>query len=132
MRLHRLVAPTLSAILTLLPLVAAAQEKPARVTPTPEQWRRTVERLEPAAFISIRVQGGKPQKGTVVSVGEDRFIFQPRTRIHVSPIEVRYADVVALERTKQGMSPGAKVLAGTGGVVGGLFVIGALIVASAY
>lgn len=132
MRLYTWVTAVLGIVLSLSPVVASAQDRLAGVTPTPEQWRTTVERLEPAAYVTLRLRGGKDRKGTVLAAGEQSLIFQPRTRIRVRPVEVRYEDIAALERAKLGMSPGAKVLAGTGAVVGGLFVVGALLVASSY
>lgn len=127
MRLHAFVVAILCGLSSLLPVGASAQERRAGVTPTAAQWRSTVERLEPAAYVTLRLRDGTERKGTVLVAEDEILLFQPRTRIRVRPVEVRYEEIAALERAKLGMSPGARVLAGTGAVVGGLFVIGALL-----
>lgn len=94
------------------------------------RWQAMVERLEPAAFISVRTRSGRRQKGTVVTHDAAGFSFQPRTRIPVPPVVVRYDDVVSIERSRIGLSPGQKVLIGAGSVVGGTLVVMAILFAS--
>ncbi|MGC4081186.1 MAG: hypothetical protein QM736_03485 [Vicinamibacterales bacterium] len=94
------------------------------------RWRELVEQLEPAAFVNLRTRDRARQKGTIVAHDADGFSFQPRTRIPVDPVFVRYDDVRAIERTHAGLSPGTKVLIGAGSIVGGTVIVMAILFAS--
>jgi hypothetical protein len=89
-----------------------------------------VSGLEPAAFVSLRLRSGERVKGTVLGAGDRTFTFMPHTRIPVPAREVAYDDIATLERARQGMSPGMKVLIGAGAGVGGflLFLMTAIAV----
>lgn len=128
MQLKSCVAVALILTALVTPAGAAGQDAQADA----ERWRSVVGGLESAALVSVRLKDGSTQKGTVLDVGDDSFGFQPRTRIPVAPGRIRFAEVAGLERARQGMNPGQKVLAGTAGVVGGTFLMMLLVLASAY
>ncbi|MFN7914110.1 MAG: hypothetical protein U0Q55_02135 [Vicinamibacterales bacterium] len=118
--------------LILAALVTPAGAAGSDMQADADRWRAVVGGLEAAAFVSVRLKDGSTQKGTVLDVGDDSFGFQPRTRIPVAPGRIRYEDLAGLERAKQGMNPGQKVLASAAGVVGGTFLMMLLVLASAY
>jgi hypothetical protein len=88
-----------------------------------EQWRTLVQQLEPAAFVSVKLADGSTLKGTVLAASADSFTLKPRTRIAVPARDLRYGEVVSLERARQGMNSGTKVLVGVGASVGAFLVI---------
>lgn len=112
----------------LAPHVAAAQAADDEAG----KWHAVVERLEPAALVSIRLKDGTTVKGTVLSVQEATFTVKPRTRIPVAARDLRYDAIANLERTTVGMSPAKKVLIGVGVGAGALLVLVAVAVASIY
>ena len=93
------------------------------------RWHDVVERLDAAVLVTIRLKDGTRMKGTVLGVDPASFAFKPRTRIPVASRDIRFDDVVSIERTKQGMSPGQKVLIGAASVVGALFLFAAVALA---
>jgi hypothetical protein len=93
------------------------------------RWHDVVERLDAAVLVTIRLKDGTRMKGTVLGVDPASFAFKPRTRIPVASRDIRFNDVVSIERTKQGMSPGQKVLIGAASVVGALFLFAAVALA---
>jgi hypothetical protein len=82
-----------------------------------------VARLEPAALVSVRVKDGPRMTGTVVGVDDASFAFLPKTRIPVAARDIRFNEVISIERAREGLNPGTKVVIGTGAVVGGLLLI---------
>lgn len=128
MRLRLLTAVLLLVVFSATPPVAYAQGSAAES----ERWHALIERLEPAAFVKLRVKGGREQKGTVLAASAETFTFQPKTRIPVPALEVRYADVQTLERAREGMSPGKKVLIGTATGVGAAFLVMLMAIATLY
>jgi hypothetical protein len=111
MSAHRFVALLVGALLTFASAHVSAQP-PAQ--PDPAVWRSLLERLTPAAFVSVRLEDGTRFKGTVVAVGENDFTIQPRTRIPVALRTVRYEELASLEPEKRPMSAGRKVVTGVG------------------
>lgn len=96
------------------------------------KWHVVVERMEPAALVSIRLKDGTRLKGTVLSAEADTFTLKPRTRIPVAGRDIRYDAIASLERTTVGMSPARKVLIGVATGVGASVVLVAILVASAW
>lgn len=96
------------------------------------KWQAVVERLEPAALVSIRLKDGTQLKGTVLSAQAETFTLKPRTRIPVAGRDVRYDAIASLERTTIGMSPAKKVLIGVATGVGAAVVLVAILVASSW
>jgi len=96
------------------------------------KWQAIVERLEPAALVSIRLKDGTQLKGTVLSAQAVTFTVKPRTRIPVPARDLRYDAIASLERTTVGMSPAKKVLIGVATGAGAMLVIGAIAIASLY
>lgn len=93
------------------------------------RWREVATRLEPAAFVSIRLKDGARFRGTVLGASDNALSIKPKTRIPVPARDVMFDDLASLERAKQGMNPGQKVLVGTGAIVGGLMVVMAILFA---
>lgn len=95
-----------------------------------ERWHDLAARLEPASLVSVRLKDGSRTKGTIVSVGSSAMTFAPKTRIPVAAHDIRFDEIASIERTQQGMNPGAKVVISAASVVGGILAIAALIFAS--
>ena len=96
------------------------------------KWHVVVERMEPAALVSIRLKDGTSLKGTILSAEAESFTLKPRTRIPVAGRDIRYDAIASLERTTVGMSPAKKVLIGVATGVGASVVLVAILVASAW
>jgi hypothetical protein len=114
-------------ITTIVTLVALLSAGVARAQTTAQdaaaRWHAVVSALEPAAFVSLRTKDGRRTKGTVIAAGDRTFTFVPHTRIPVEPREIAYDQIATLERAREGMSPGLKVLIGAGAGVGGFLLI---------
>jgi hypothetical protein len=125
--MKRLVAaPLVLVIVTTSSLSSAQQTAPDEA----QMWRTVVSNLEAAAFVSVRMKNGSRMKGTVLGVGDETFALKPRTRIPVAAREVRFDDVVSIERAKLSMSPAKKVLLGVGIGAALYTVLGAIILAA--
>ena len=107
-------------------LLSAEQTAPGEA----QMWRTVVINLEAAALVSVRMKDGSRMKGTVLRVGDETFALKPRTRIPVAARELRFDDVVSIERTKPLMSPAKKVLLGVGIGVGIYALVAAIIIAA--
>ena len=114
-------------ILLVLALVTAPVGADSQYVAAGEaaRWHDVVERLDAAVLMTIRLKDGTRMKGTVLGVEPASFAFKPRTRIPIASRDIRFDDVVSIERTKQGMSPGQKVLIGAASVVGALILFAA-------
>ena len=91
----------------------------ARAEDQPDLWRSFAESLPTGAFVLVRLSNGSTVKGHLIQVTPDALTVLPKTRLPVPTRALPFADVESIERQKEGMSPGAKVLA-TAGAVGGI------------
>jgi hypothetical protein len=116
---------SLALVMSILitPLVAAAQSVGARDA---DRWHDMAVRLEPAALVSVRLKDGSRLKGTVIDVDDASLALLPKTRIPVEARDIRFEDVASIERTREGLNPGTKVVIGAASVVGGLLMIVAI------
>src|SRR5262245_17952737 len=85
-------------------------------------WRSFAEKLPPGAFVVVRLSNGKDVKGHLVQVAPDTITVLPKTRLAVPARTLAFADIESIDRQKEVMSPGAKVLAGVG-AVGGIVAV---------
>jgi hypothetical protein len=113
-------------VVLVLPHLSSAQ------TPLAESdaWRALAAALEPGAFISVRLTDGQRLTGTLVRATADGILLKPKTRLPVPARELSFADVESIERAKQGMKPGVKVLLGAGIGVGALMLVVGLLYAA--
>ncbi|MFN7983493.1 MAG: hypothetical protein U0Q11_16720 [Vicinamibacterales bacterium] len=88
-----------------------------------ERYRTLAQALEPAAFVSLRLANGRQMTGTILSVSDESFRFQRHARIPEAPRDIRYDDIVSLERGRQGMNSGMKVLVGVGSSIATFLVV---------
>jgi len=86
------------------------------------QWHSFAEKLPPAAFVVVRMAGRSTIKGQLVQVMPDSIVVLPKTRRAVPVVTLALANVQSIETREEGMSPGAKVLAGVG-VAGSVMLI---------
>lgn len=98
----------------------------------PAQWRALVQSLEPAALVQVRLTNGQTVKGTIVSVGDDVVTVSVRTRIPVPPRLIPYVDVASLDRARDGLNPGVKVVLGAGAIAASAVLLMAAMFAAAY
>jgi hypothetical protein len=102
------VAVILAVLIAAAP--AAAQEPGSEGA----AWRALAEALEPGAFVAVRTKDGKRVKGTLVQHSSYGILIKPKTRIPGPARELAFGDIDSIERQKQGMSPGLKVVLGVG------------------
>jgi len=107
-------------VLALSPCAVSAQGATANEA---ERWHDIAARLEPATLVSVRLKDGSRTRGIILGVDSSSMSFAPKTRIPVSARDIRFDDVASIERTKAGMTPGAKVLIGAASVVGGVLLL---------
>ena len=99
---------------------------------SPELWKAFAQRLEPGAFISVRLKDGHKVKGHFVIVDDRSVHVRPKKRIPVPVREFPFTDIASIDRQKEGWSPGSKVLAGVGIGVGTALLIALGLYAVAY
>jgi len=117
-----------SIVIHLLVLLMAAPSAMAQQRhESPDVWRAFAERLEAGAYVAVRLHHGAKLKGHIIEVAGDTLRIQPKTRIPVPLRDVPFADIESIERQRETLSPGAKVLVGLGvgsaAILGTLFVI---------
>jgi len=118
---------TKSMLIHLLVLLMAAPSAMAkqRLEP-PDVWRAFAEKLEAGALVSVRLQSGAKVKGHLIQVAGDTLRVKPKTRIPVPIRDLPFADIESIQRQKEGLSPGVKVLMGigigAGAILGGLLI----------
>lgn len=105
-------------VLVLLLVVPAAHAQEP-----PDLWRSFAARLAPGAFVVVNLKNGTRVEGRVVQVTSDTLTVLPKTRIAVPARTLAFADVESIDARKEGMSPGAKVLAGVGTASGALLLL---------
>jgi hypothetical protein len=121
----------ITVFLLILSLVVAAVPAEAQRQADADAWRALAGALAPGSFVSVRTKDGRRLRGTLVQQTADGILVKPKTRLSSPMRSIAYAEIDELERAKTGMSPGAKVLLGTGIGVGVFLLVGVLIVAAA-
>lgn len=116
-----------SIVIHLLVLLMAAPPAMARQRrDLPDVWRGFAERLEVGSFVNVRLLSGEKVKGHLIEVGGDVMRIKPKTRIPVPIRDLPFANIESIERQKEGLSPGVKVLigigVGAGAILGGLLL----------
>lgn len=96
----------------------------------PEVWRGFAERLEPGAFVRVRLIDHGQVKGQFVMTDGEILRIKPKTRIPVPIRDIEFANIESIERQNDGWSPGAKVLTGIGVGLGVLLVVAAVFAAT--
>ena len=86
-------------------------------------WRSFAEKLPPGAFVVVHLSNGSTVKGHLVQVTPDTITVLPKTRLSVPARALAFADIESIDRQKEGMSPGAKVLAGIGAAGGVVLLV---------
>jgi small nuclear ribonucleoprotein (snRNP)-like protein len=104
-------------------LVGVFLASPARAQGQTDLWRAFAEKLPPGAFVVVRLTNGSTVKGHLVEVMPEMITVLPKTRLQVPVRVLAFADIEWIDRQKEGMSPGAKVLAGAGAAGGILMAV---------
>jgi len=110
-------------LLVLATLSPGAAHAQVAMAGEAERWHDLAARLEPATMITVRLKDGSRTRGIVLGVDSSSMTLVTKTRIPVSPRDIRFDDVASIERTKQGMNPGTKVVIGAASLVGGMLLI---------
>jgi len=119
------------AVLVVLTMsVPSYAQAPRAASPDSQRYREVAHALEPAAYVSVRLANGTHLTGTVLGVSDESFTLQRHSRIPEPTREIRFDDVVSLERAHRGMNSGMKVLIGVGVSVA-VFVVVTLVGAAA-
>ena len=121
-----------TAVLILVTLFLTASGPSAQGTSRDaDAWRALTSALAPGAFVSVRTKDGVRIRGTLVQQVDDGILVKPKTRVPSPMRSIAFDEIEELERAKQGMSPGAKVMLGTGIGVAAFLLVAVLIVAAA-
>jgi hypothetical protein len=98
-----------AALVIALAVPAAAQD-PSR------DFGQLASSLAPGTRIELDLADGTHIEGTVLAQEEGRFVFNPKTRLPVTPWRIEYSEIRSPEQTTRGdgMRPGTKVLLGIG------------------
>jgi hypothetical protein len=86
-------------------------------------WHSFAEKLPPGARVVVRLTNGSTVQGQVVRITQDAMTVLPKKRLPEPVRVVAFDDVQSIETRKEGMSPGAKVLAGAGAAAGVMLLI---------
>lgn len=111
-------------------IVVAAQEPPQ-----PDEtvlYQELLQRLHPAAFVSVRLKGGARLQGTLLQTGSSEFVIQPRTRIPVAARRIPYQEVASIDVRKRPMSAGRKVVTGVAVGLGAYLVMVVIYLSAGY
>jgi hypothetical protein len=91
-----------------------------------------VERLDLGTRVKVTVGDNKTIRGTLVKRTAEALVLQPRTRVPEPLLEIKYADLLAIEPEPRSSGGTAKAVAigvavGVGAAVGTLFILAALL-----
>jgi hypothetical protein len=103
---HRLAV----AVLALSLATPVAAQDPSR------DFEQLAASLAPGTRIELDLADGTHIEGTVLAQEERGFVFNPKTRLPVTPWRIDYSEIRSLEQKTRGdgMRPGTKVLLGIG------------------
>ena len=110
----------------LVLLMAAPSAMATQRRESPDVWRAFAEKLEAGAFVSVRLQNGANVKGHLIQVAGDRLRVKPKTRIPVPIRDLPFADIESIQRQRESLNPGVKVLMGVG--IGAAAILGGLLI----
>lgn len=102
-------------------LIVACTVVPARLDAqaTPALWRGFVEKLDPGKTLKVRLKTGERFKATLLQVGPEGMMLQPKTRVAVPPQHVPFDAVETLEIDEaRGVGIGKAVAIGAGVAAG--------------
>jgi len=110
----------------LVLLMAAPSAMATQRRESPDVWRAFAEKLEAGAFVSVRLQNGAKVKGHLIQVAGDTLRVKPKTRIPVPIRDLPFAEIESIQRQRESLSPGVKVLMGVG--IGAAAILGGLLI----
>ena len=110
----------------LVLLMAAPSAMATQRRESPDVWRAFAEKLEAGAFVSVRLQNGAKVKGHLIQVAGDTLRVKPKTRIPVPIRDLPFAEIESIQRQREALSPGVKVLMGVG--IGAAAILGGLLI----
>jgi hypothetical protein len=127
MRLQKSTALAGALLVFSLALPASAQD-------ATRDWAPLARSLAPGARVELDLTDGTHVEGTVLAHEGDVFVFNPKTRIPVTPWRIGYAEIRSLDvkQSGNGMRPGTKVLIGVGVAVGVLLLMAGIAAAMSY
>jgi hypothetical protein len=115
---------------TLLLIVVLASPVRVGAQASPDVWRTVAEKIDAGSEVHVRLRDRTRFRATLLEARTDGVLLHPRTRVPVEVQEVRYQDIVSLERRRQGgMSAGKAVGIGIASGVGAFFAVFAILVA---
>ena len=98
-----------------------------------EVWRAFAARLEPNAFVKIRLANGETLRGHVVQADAAALRVNPKTRIAIPLRQLPYTEIRSIERQHEARwNPASKVLLGVGIGLGVLYAFAIAALASGY
>jgi hypothetical protein len=115
-------------------LLALSLAVPASAQDTAHDWRALASSLAPGTRIELDLADGTHIEGTVLGQESGRVVFNPKTRLPVTPWRIDYSEIRSLDvKTRaEGMRPGTKVLLGVGVGVGLSMLLAVILAAAAY
>jgi hypothetical protein len=117
-----------SIVIYVLVIVLAASSVMAQQPQAADVWRTYSEKLEPGAYIRVRLKDNKEVKGHFILATDETLLVKPKTRVPVPIRDFKFVDIESIDPQKEGWSPGAKVLAGVVVGIGAVFaVVGVLL-----
>jgi hypothetical protein len=122
--------PHTSHVITTAVLVVLIAVHGVRAQTAPDVWRDFVERVDIGTELNVRLNDGRRIRATLVAVGDDAVLLQPKTRIPVAIQAVPYDAIVSIEPRMAGHGTGKAIALGIAAGVGVFFGIMALLVAA--
>jgi len=108
--------------LVTIGLLTMALAAPARAQEA-RDWQRLSATLQPGSRLELHLKDGSHVDGTLVAQDAELVVINPRTRIPVAPWRVAFNEIQSIDvKTRDGLSPGAKVLVGFGVGAAAVFV----------
>ena len=116
-------------VITALALIAMMAAGSSAQTPA-DTWRQFAERVEVGTELNVRLTNGQRVRATLIGVGDDAVLLQPRTRVPVAVQAVSYSDILRMERRGKGIGAGKAAAIGVAAGVGAFFGTMAVLVAA--
>jgi hypothetical protein len=116
-------------VITAIALIAMTAVGSSAQTPA-DTWRQFAERVEVGTELNVRLTNGQRVRATLIGVGDDAVLLQPRTRVPVAVQAVSYSDILRMERRGKGIGAGKAAAIGVAAGVGAFFGTMAVLVAA--
>ena len=103
MTIQSVLAFVLVVVLTAPLALAAPMQEPLN------EWKAFAQKLEPGAFVEVRLEDGSKVKGNFIPSSDDVFRLIPKAKNSVPTRDLQYGDIKSIDRKHDGFWSPTKI-----------------------